>query len=85
MIYLRSQFLFPRDGITTIGLREIAWDIHSGLEAVLVFRSRSQALGPPVVTVAIPQVFGETDISGDVKLLNLWDTIWISSGATSKD
>jgi len=45
---LRPQFVSPRDDITTIWLREIAWDIHFGQESVLDLRRRSDALGPPV-------------------------------------
>jgi len=44
---LRHQFAFAIDDITTIGLREIFWDIHSGQEAVLAVKGRSQALGLP--------------------------------------
>jgi hypothetical protein len=51
MTYLRRQFTFPKDDITTIWLQEIVWDIHSGQEGVLALRRRSQAFGPPVDTV----------------------------------
>ena len=55
MTNLRHQFAPARDDITTIGLREIVWDIHSGQEAALALRKRSQALGPPVGIVALYQ------------------------------
>ena len=48
MTYLRPQLVFPRDDITTIGLRKIVWDIHFGQESVLDLKRRSDALGSPV-------------------------------------
>jgi hypothetical protein len=46
--YLGFQFALAREDITTIGLREIIWDIHSGQEGVLALRRRSQAFWPPM-------------------------------------